>query len=168
MGGPVDDDMANLIVAQLLYLDSADQQKDITMYVNSPGGSVTAGAKGRGWRLGMVLGGWPAKQLHITGRGGSPISVVCLWKGRQQAATPGFSLAVSEVWGTFGSQCTQRQYFDFLFPLAWCTAGMNSLYIHVQMLLCKTRLAAAGVRQVQPPLCALGLWLSNSLTADSL
>lgn len=43
MGGPVDDDMANLVVAQLLYLDSVDQQKDITMYVNSPGGSVTAG-----------------------------------------------------------------------------------------------------------------------------
>ena len=35
--------MANLIVAQLLYLDSADKKKDITMYVNSPGGSVTAG-----------------------------------------------------------------------------------------------------------------------------
>jgi hypothetical protein len=47
MGGPVDDDMANLIVAQLLYLDSADQTKDITMYVNSPGGSVTAGGAGR-------------------------------------------------------------------------------------------------------------------------
>lgn len=45
MGGPVDDDMANLIVAQLLYLDSADAEKDITMYVNSPGGSVTAGAR---------------------------------------------------------------------------------------------------------------------------
>ena len=44
MGGAVDDDMANLIVAQLLYLDSVDQTKDITMYVNSPGGSVTAGA----------------------------------------------------------------------------------------------------------------------------
>jgi ATP-dependent Clp protease protease subunit len=44
MGGPVDDDMANLIVAQLLYLDSAAANKDITMYVNSPGGSVTAGA----------------------------------------------------------------------------------------------------------------------------
>mmetsp|Transcript_6439 Transcript_6439/g.12741 ORF Transcript_6439/g.12741 Transcript_6439/m.12741 type:complete len:256 (+) Transcript_6439:48-815(+) len=43
MGGPVDDDMANLIVAQLLYLDSIDQKKDITLYVNSPGGSVTAG-----------------------------------------------------------------------------------------------------------------------------
>jgi ATP-dependent Clp protease protease subunit len=44
MGGPVDDDMANLVVAQLLYLDSADPNRDVTMYVNSPGGSVTAGA----------------------------------------------------------------------------------------------------------------------------
>ena len=43
LGGPVDDDMANLIVAQLLYLDSAEQGKDITLYINSPGGSVTAG-----------------------------------------------------------------------------------------------------------------------------
>ena len=43
MGGAVDDDMANLIVAQLLYLDSADPKRDITLYINSPGGSVTAG-----------------------------------------------------------------------------------------------------------------------------
>lgn len=43
VGGGVDDDMANLIVAQLLYLDAADPNKDIIMYVNSPGGSVTAG-----------------------------------------------------------------------------------------------------------------------------
>jgi len=43
MGGAVDDDMANLIVAQLLYLDSEDAAADINMYVNSPGGSVTAG-----------------------------------------------------------------------------------------------------------------------------
>ncbi|PNH04944.1 ATP-dependent Clp protease proteolytic subunit 5, chloroplastic [Tetrabaena socialis] len=43
LGGAVDDDMANLLVAQLLYLDSADPKRDITMYVNSPGGSVTAG-----------------------------------------------------------------------------------------------------------------------------
>lgn len=62
MGGPVDDDMANLIVAQLLYLDSADQQKDITMYVNSPGGSVTAG--GLDWLVagcvGWLVFGWLA------------------------------------------------------------------------------------------------------------
>lgn len=43
MGGAVDDEMANLIVAQLLYLDAMDAAKDITMYINSPGGSVTAG-----------------------------------------------------------------------------------------------------------------------------
>lgn len=42
-GGPVDDDMANILVAQLLYLDAVDPTKDIVMYVNSPGGSVTAG-----------------------------------------------------------------------------------------------------------------------------
>ncbi|GAV60591.1 CLP_protease domain-containing protein [Cephalotus follicularis] len=42
-GGPVDDDMANIIVSQLLYLDAIDPNKDIVMYVNSPGGSVTAG-----------------------------------------------------------------------------------------------------------------------------
>merc|ERR1719230_906091 len=43
MGGAIDDDMANLIVAQLLYLDYDDPKKDVTIYVNSPGGSVTAG-----------------------------------------------------------------------------------------------------------------------------
>ena len=41
--GEVHDQMANLIVAQLLYLESEDSNKDISMYINSPGGSVTAG-----------------------------------------------------------------------------------------------------------------------------
>jgi ATP-dependent Clp protease protease subunit len=41
--GEVHDQMANLIVAQLLYLESEDPKKDIFMYINSPGGSVTAG-----------------------------------------------------------------------------------------------------------------------------
>lgn len=41
--GEVEDVMANLIVAQLLYLESVDPDKDIYMYINSPGGSVTAG-----------------------------------------------------------------------------------------------------------------------------
>jgi len=43
LGTPIDDQIANLIVAQLLYLDSQDQEKEIRMYINSPGGSVTAG-----------------------------------------------------------------------------------------------------------------------------
>jgi len=41
--GPVDDHMANLIVAQLLYLESENPDKDISLYINSPGGVVTAG-----------------------------------------------------------------------------------------------------------------------------
>ena len=41
--GPVEDQMANLIVAQLMYLESENPEKDIQLYINSPGGSVTAG-----------------------------------------------------------------------------------------------------------------------------
>lgn len=42
LGGPIDNDSANLIIAQLLYLESEDPKKDIYLYINSPGGSVTA------------------------------------------------------------------------------------------------------------------------------
>ena len=43
LGTPIDDMVANLIVAQLLLLDSENPEKDIMLYINSPGGSVTAG-----------------------------------------------------------------------------------------------------------------------------
>lgn len=43
IGSAIDDDIANLIVAQLLFLASEDPEKDIHLYINSPGGSVTAG-----------------------------------------------------------------------------------------------------------------------------
>jgi len=43
LGAPIDDNLANLVVAQLLYLHSEDDEADISLYVNSPGGSVTAG-----------------------------------------------------------------------------------------------------------------------------
>lgn len=43
LSGEVEDRMANLIVAQLLFLESEDPEKDINIYINSPGGSVTAG-----------------------------------------------------------------------------------------------------------------------------
>jgi len=43
IGTPLNDDVANLIVAQLLFLEAEDPQKDIYMYINSPGGMVTAG-----------------------------------------------------------------------------------------------------------------------------
>lgn len=43
LGGPIDDETANLIIAQLLFLESESAKEDIKMYINSPGGSVTAG-----------------------------------------------------------------------------------------------------------------------------
>ncbi|MEN9912634.1 MAG: hypothetical protein RLY66_42 [Candidatus Parcubacteria bacterium] len=42
LGGPIDDHMANLVIAQLLFLQSEDPKKEISMYINSPGGSVTS------------------------------------------------------------------------------------------------------------------------------
>src|SRR5260370_40188850 len=43
LGTPIDDQIANLIVAQLLFLEAEDPEKDINLYINSPGGVVTAG-----------------------------------------------------------------------------------------------------------------------------
>ena len=43
LGAPIDDQVANLIIAQLLFLEAEDPEKDISLYVNSPGGSITAG-----------------------------------------------------------------------------------------------------------------------------
>ena len=43
IGTPIDDNVANLVIAQMLFLQMEDPQKDISVYVNSPGGSVTAG-----------------------------------------------------------------------------------------------------------------------------
>ena len=43
LGTPIDDDVANIIVAQMLFLESEDPDKDINLYINSPGGSVTSG-----------------------------------------------------------------------------------------------------------------------------
>ncbi len=43
LGGPIDDTVANIVIAQLLFLQSEDPKKEISLYINSPGGSVTAG-----------------------------------------------------------------------------------------------------------------------------
>lgn len=43
LGFPIDDDVANIIVAQLLYLESQDPEKDINLYINSPGGNISSG-----------------------------------------------------------------------------------------------------------------------------
>ncbi len=43
LGGPIDDTMANIVIAQLLFLQSEDPKKEISMYINSPGGQISAG-----------------------------------------------------------------------------------------------------------------------------
>jgi len=43
IGSPIDDNIANLVTAQLLFLEAEDPEKDISLYINSPGGSITAG-----------------------------------------------------------------------------------------------------------------------------
>jgi ATP-dependent Clp protease protease subunit len=43
IGNPIDDDIANLVIAQLLFLEAEDPDKDVNLYINSPGGVVTAG-----------------------------------------------------------------------------------------------------------------------------
>lgn len=43
IGAPIDDDIANLVIAQLLYLEKEDPERDVLLYINSPGGSVSAG-----------------------------------------------------------------------------------------------------------------------------
>ncbi|HEX9500507.1 MAG TPA: ATP-dependent Clp protease proteolytic subunit, partial [Thermoanaerobaculia bacterium] len=43
LGQPIDDTVSNLIIAQLLFLEAENPEKDISLYINSPGGSITAG-----------------------------------------------------------------------------------------------------------------------------
>jgi len=43
IGSPIDDNVANLVIAQLLFLEAEDPEKDVSMYINSPGGLITAG-----------------------------------------------------------------------------------------------------------------------------
>ena len=43
LGRPIDDDVANLVIAQMLFLEAENPEKDISLYINSPGGSITAG-----------------------------------------------------------------------------------------------------------------------------
>jgi ATP-dependent Clp protease protease subunit len=79
LGAPIDDIFANLIIAQLLFLEAEDPEKDINLYINSPGGSVTAG-----------LGIYDTMQYVK-----APITTICLG----QAASMGAFLLTSGTKG---------------------------------------------------------------------
>lgn len=74
LGQGVDDEVANVLVAQLLYLANEDPKKDITLYINSPGGSVSAGMAiydstcGDGKRDGRTDGARFCGDIHQNGR----------------------------------------------------------------------------------------------------
>ena len=70
LGGPIDDDTANLVIAQLLFLQSEDPKKEISLYINSPGGSVTAG---------MAI-------IDTMGHIKNPISTTCVGMAASMAA----------------------------------------------------------------------------------
>ncbi|MCX6712885.1 MAG: ATP-dependent Clp protease proteolytic subunit [Candidatus Vogelbacteria bacterium] len=70
LGGPIDDNVANIIIAQLLFLESEDAKKDITLYINSPGGSVTAA---------MAI-------IDTMNYLGAPVSTVCVGMAASAAA----------------------------------------------------------------------------------
>jgi len=62
LAGPIDDEVANIVIAQMLFLQSEDPKKDIRLYVNSPGGHVSAG-------LAIILS--PKKYLYCLGNLGT-------------------------------------------------------------------------------------------------
>src|ERR1700716_4711520 len=103
LGTPIDDQIANLIVAQLLHLESEDPDKDISIYVNSPGGSVYAGLA-----------------IYDTMQFIKPdVSTICVGiamsmgalllaggaKGKRMAL-PNAKILMQQVWGGFQGQAT--------------------------------------------------------------
>jgi len=70
LSGPIDDETANIVIAQLLFLESQDKEKDIKLYINSPGGQVTSG-----------LAIFDTMQLIS-----SPVSTICIGMAASMAA----------------------------------------------------------------------------------
>jgi ATP-dependent Clp protease protease subunit len=110
LGSTIDDDVANLVVAQLLHLESADPEKDISLYINSPGGSVSAG-----------LAIYDAMQFIRC-----DVSTVCLGMGASMASvltaagapgkryiTPNSQIMIHQPMGGSGDH-TQQTDFDIL------------------------------------------------------
>lgn len=84
IGSPIDDGVANAIIAQLLFLESANQKEDIKMYINSPGGSVSA-----------------ALAIYDTMQYVKPeIQTICIGMAASAASAPSFSREKGQAYGT--------------------------------------------------------------------
>lgn len=119
MGGAVDDEMANLIVAQLLYLDAMSSTKDITMYVNSPGGSVTAGMD------------------HLALKSSAHLQHLVKWYPRQQVAFYGQFPVISVTTDTLYSSALAsiyRQCFCFRIKFSCFNFDLGKLLVPAKWL----------------------------------
>jgi len=103
LGGGVDDDVANLIIAQLLFLESEDPKKDISFYINSPGGSVTAGLA----ILDTMNHVKPAVSTVCVGMAASAAAVILAAgeKGKRYAL-PNSEVMIHQPWGGAQGQAT--------------------------------------------------------------
>jgi ATP-dependent Clp protease protease subunit len=103
LGTPVDDQIANLIVAQLLHLESEDPDKDIAIYINSPGGSVYAGLA----IYDTIQFIKPAVQTICVGIAMS-MGALLLAGGAEgkRMALPNAKILIHQVWGGFQGQAS--------------------------------------------------------------
>lgn len=101
--GGIEDDMANLIVAQLLFLEAEDPKKDISLYINSPGGSVTAGLA----ILDAMNHVKPAVSTVVVGIAASAAAVILASgeKGKRYAL-PNAEVMIHQPWGGAQGQAT--------------------------------------------------------------
>jgi len=103
LSGGIEDDMANLIVAQLLFLEAEDPKKDISLYINSPGGSVTAGLA----ILDAMNHVKPAVSTVVVGIAASAAAVILAAgeKGKRYAL-PNAEVMIHQPWGGAQGQAT--------------------------------------------------------------
>ncbi len=96
IGTPIDDNIANLVVAQLLFLEAEDPEKDIFVYINSPGGSVTAGLA----IYDTMQFVKPAVSTICLGMAASMGAVLlCAGEAGKRAALPNSRIMIHQPWG---------------------------------------------------------------------
>ncbi|MBU6321522.1 MAG: ATP-dependent Clp endopeptidase proteolytic subunit ClpP [Patescibacteria group bacterium] len=103
LGGAIDDDVANLVIAQLLFLEAEDPGKPISLYINSPGGSVTAGLA----IVDTLNHVKPAVSTVCVGIAASAAAVIlaCGEKGKRYAL-PNAEVMIHQPWGGAQGQAT--------------------------------------------------------------
>jgi len=103
VGTPIDDVIANLIIAQLLFLEAEDPEKDIFLYVNSPGGNVTAGLA----IYDTMQFVKPAVATTCVGMAASMGAILlCAGMKGKRAALPNARIMIHQPWGGVQGQVT--------------------------------------------------------------